>query len=49
MENEEFKKAVKEIRELGDNELGVLFTIVHSEMIKREAKKTILRLIDEQK
>lgn len=49
MENKEFEKAVKEIKALGDNELGVLFTIVHNEMCKREAKKIILRLIDEQK
>ena len=49
MEKEELKKAIKEIRELGDDELGVLFTIVHKEIIRREAKKMILRAIDEQK
>lgn len=49
MENKEFEKAVKEIRELGDNELSTLFAIVHNEIIKREAKKMILKIVDEQK
>ena len=49
MENEELKKAVKEIGELGDNELNLLLAIAHEEAIKREAKKMILRLMNEQK
>lgn len=49
MKNEEFEKAVIEIKALGDGEIGILFKIVYEEMCKREAKKIILRLIDEQK
>lgn len=49
MENEELKKATNEIRTLGDNELGILFAIVHNEIIRREAKKMISKIVDEQK
>lgn len=49
MNNEEFEKLKKKISELGDVELGIMFSIVHTEMCKREAKKMVLRLIDEQK
>jgi hypothetical protein len=49
MDNEKFEKARKEIAKLNDNELGAIFTIVHQEMCKREAKKMILGLIDKEK
>jgi hypothetical protein len=49
MKNEELKKAIKEIAELHNNELKILFAIVHGEMCKREAIKMILRIADKQK
>ena len=49
MKNEKFEKITKEIVELEDLEISELFVIIHNEMCKREAKKVILRLIDEQK
>lgn len=45
----EIELAIKAIAGLEDKELQVLERIVYKEMIKREAKKMILRLIDQQK
>lgn len=45
----EIKKAKEEIAKLGDGELEMLERIAFEEIIKREAKKIILRLIDQQK
>ena len=49
IEIEEIQKAEKEIAELKDDELILLERIAFNELIKREAKKMILRLIDQQK
>lgn len=46
---EEIELAIKAIAGLEDKELQILEQIVYKEMVKREAKKTILRLIDQQK
>lgn len=46
---EEVQKAEKEIAKLDDDELAILGRIAFQELIKREAKKMILRLIDQQK
>lgn len=46
---EEIEKVEKEIAELKDDELVLLERIAFQELIKREAKKMILRLIDQQK
>lgn len=46
---EESKKAKEEIANLGDGELEMLERIAFEELIKREAKKMILRLIEQQK
>ena len=48
-ESKKFQKVKKEIAELGDDELMILERIAFNELIKREAKKMILRLVDEQK
>lgn len=45
----EIELAIKAIEELEDKEIQVLERIVYKEMIKREAKRMILRLIDQQK
>lgn len=45
----EIELAIKEIEGLEDEEIQVLERIVYKEMIKREAKKMILRLVDQQK
>lgn len=45
----EIELAIKAIEGLGDEEIQVLERIVYKEMIKREAKRMILRLIDQQK
>lgn len=49
LEIQEIQKAEKEIAKLKDEELAVLEKIAFDELIKREAKKMILRLIDQQK
>lgn len=49
MNIEEIKKVEKEIAELKDDELILLERIAFQELIKREAKKMVLRLIDQQK
>ena len=49
MQNEKAKKIAEEIVKLEDHEIGELIVILHYEMRKREAKRIILRLIDEQK
>lgn len=46
---EEFKKAKEEIANLSDDELAILERIAFQELIRREAKKMILRLVDQQK
>lgn len=46
---EEIQKAEKEITKLSDDELTVLEKIAFQELIRREAKKMILRLVDQQK
>lgn len=46
---EEIQKAKKEIAKMTDDELKVLERIAFEELIKREAKKMILRLVDQQK
>lgn len=48
-EIKEIQKVEKEIAELEDDELMVLERIAFNELIKREAKKMILRLVDQQK
>lgn len=45
----EIELAIKAIAGLEDEEVQVLERIVYKEMIKREAKRMILRLIDQQK
>lgn len=45
----EIELAIKAIAELEDKEFQVLERIVYKEMIKREAKKMILQLINQQK
>lgn len=45
----EIELTIKAIAGLEDEELQVLERIVYKEMIKREAKKMISRLIDQQK
>lgn len=45
----EIQKAEKEITKLNDEELVILERIAYEELIKREAKKMILRLVDQQK
>lgn len=49
IKTEEFQKAEKEIARLSDDELAILERIAFQELIKREAKKMISRLIDQQK
>lgn len=46
---EELEEAKKEIAKLSDDELAMLEKIAFDELIKREAKKMILRLVDQQK
>ena len=48
-ETKEIQKVEKEIAELGDDELVLLERIAFNELIKREAKKMILRLVEQQK
>ncbi len=48
-EIKEIKEAEKEIAKINDEELVILERIAYQELIKREAKKMILRLIDQQK
>lgn len=45
----EIELAIKAIAGLEDKELQILERIVYKEMIKREAKKIILRLVEQQK
>lgn len=45
----EIQKAKEEIAKLSDGELAMLERIAFEEIIKREAKKMILRLVDQQK
>ena len=45
----ELQKAKEEIAKLSNDELTVLERITFEEVIKREAKKMILRLVDQQK
>lgn len=45
----EIELAIKAIAGLEDKELQILERIVYKEMIKREAKKMILQLVDQQK
>lgn len=45
----EIELAIKAIAGLEDKELRILERIVYKEMIKREAKKMILQLVDQQK
>ena len=49
LEIQEIQKAEKEIAKLKDEELAMLERITFNELIKREAKKMILRLVDQQK
>lgn len=49
IEVKEIQKAKKEIAKLNDDELATLERIAFEEIIKREAKKIILRLVDQQK
>lgn len=49
MKTEEIQKAEKEIAKLNDDELAVLQRITSQELIRREAKKMISRLVDQQK
>lgn len=46
---QEIKEAEKEIAKMNDDELMILERITYQELIKREAKKMILRLVDQQK
>lgn len=46
---QEIQGVEKEIAKLQDDELMVLERIAFNELIKREAKKMILRLVDQQK
>ena len=46
---QEIQEVKEEIAKMGDEELAVLERIAFQELIKREAKKMILRLIDQQK
>ena len=46
---QEIQEVEKEIAKMGDEELVVLERIAFQELIKREAKKMILRLVDQQK
>lgn len=48
-EIKEIKEAEKEIAKMSDDELVILERIAYQELIKREAKKMILRLVDQQK
>lgn len=43
------KETEKKIAQMDDEELGMLYATIHQELIKREAKKMILRLVDQQK
>lgn len=45
----EIKEAEKEIAKMNDEELAILERVAFQELIKREAKRMILRLIDQQK
>ena len=45
----EIQKAKEEIANLDNDELVILERIAFEELIKREAKKMILQLIDQQK
>ena len=49
IEIEEIQKTEKEIAELKDEKLMMLERIVSDELIKREAKRMILQLLDRQK
>ncbi len=49
IEIKEIKEAEKEIAKMNDDELVILERIAYQELIKREAKKMILRLVDQQK
>lgn len=49
MDVKEIEKAKEEIAKLSDDELAMLERIAFEELIKREAKKMILRLVDQQK
>lgn len=49
MKDKKLEELTKEIAEFEDHVISELFVFVHNEMVRREAKKTILRLVDEQK
>lgn len=49
IEIQEIKEAEKEITKMNDDELAMLERIAFQELIKREAKRMILRLVDQQK
>ena len=49
IDTKEIQKAKEEIAKLSDDELAILEKIAFEELIKREAKKMILRLVDKQK
>ena len=46
---QEIQKIKEEIAKMSDEELEVLGRITFKELIRREAKKMILRLVDQQK
>lgn len=46
---QEIQEVKEEIAKMGDEELEVLERIAFQELIRREAKKMILRLVDQQK
>lgn len=46
---EDFQKMKEEVARIGDDELVILERIAFEELIKREAKKMLLRLVDQQK
>ena len=49
MNTKEIQEAKQEITKLSDDELGILGKVVFDEITRREAKKMISRLIDQQK
>lgn len=49
IEIKEIKETEEEIAKMNDDKLALLERITFQELIKREAKKMILRLIDQQK
>lgn len=49
IDSKEIQKAKEEIAKLSDGELVTIERIAFEEIIKREAKRMILRLVDEQK